>query len=101
MVQNKLITKNGVSGLNAMDKTMKYGMPLTFVFRVWGFRRAFFCIGVSGDSILSLACCPELANRGNSNASNIKLYNNSVCTECDYTIIKSSVIYSRAAWEPW
>ena len=44
-----------VSGLNAMDKTAMYEMPLIYVFGDWvmGLGRAFFCIGVFGNGILS------------------------------------------------
>ena len=39
-----------VSGQAATDKTPKYEMPLTFVFRVW---ESIFCIGVLDVGVLS------------------------------------------------
>ena len=41
-----------VFGLNATDETPLYEMPLTFVFRVLGFRESSFCIGVSCVGVL-------------------------------------------------
>ena len=73
---------NGVSGLNATDKTPVYEIPLHFGFRVWDGH--FFVLG-----FWRMAFCPEMANGGNSNACNIKLYNNTVYTECKHTIAQS------------
>ena len=53
-----------VSGLNAMDKTPMYKMPLIYVFGVWGLGfwdwGSIFCTLVSGVGILSLAFCQEI-----------------------------------------
>ena len=44
-----------VSGLNAMQCNATD-------FCVWGFGGSFFCTGVLGDGILSLAFCPEIGS---------------------------------------
>ena len=49
-----------VTDLNATDKMPMYEMPLIYVFGVWGLGRAFFCVGVLGNGILSSAFCPEI-----------------------------------------
>ena len=46
-----------VSGLNATNKTPMHDMSMTFAFGVWG---EYFCIGVLGVGISSLAFFPRL-----------------------------------------
>ena len=53
-----------VTGVNDKHKTPMYEMPLIYVFEIrgcnFGFGAFFFCIGVLGNGILSLAFCPKI-----------------------------------------